>query len=90
MKRHHVELTVNGEQRDALAEPRTTLADFLREQTRLGHLAVPNPEAAAEQFCAMVTAFQQFRALMHVETPPGEAGIEAVNAYLDVKRAQRL
>ncbi len=35
MKRHHVELTVNGQARDALAEPRTTLADFLREQLEL-------------------------------------------------------
>ncbi len=30
------------------------------------------------------------RGALVVETPPGEAGIEAVNAYLDVKRAQRL
>jgi AcrR family transcriptional regulator len=48
------------------------LAQFLRQQTELGALDVPNPEAAAEQFFAMVTAFQQFRALMNVETSPAE------------------
>jgi TetR/AcrR family transcriptional repressor of mexJK operon len=48
------------------------LADFLREQTGLGHLDVPNPEAAAEQFFGMVSAFQQFRALMGVEVPARE------------------
>ncbi|TML13891.1 MAG: (2Fe-2S)-binding protein [Actinobacteria bacterium] len=35
MKRHHVELTVNGQTRDALTEPRTTLADFLRDELEL-------------------------------------------------------
>ena len=35
MKRHHVELTVNGATRDALTESRTTLADFLRDQLEL-------------------------------------------------------
>ncbi len=33
--RHHVELTVNGERRDGVADARTTLADFLREQLEL-------------------------------------------------------
>jgi carbon-monoxide dehydrogenase small subunit len=35
VKRHHVALTVNGEARDGLTEPRTTLADFLREELEL-------------------------------------------------------
>ena len=35
MKRHHVALTVNGQERDALTESRTTLADFLREELEL-------------------------------------------------------
>ena len=35
MKRHHVTLMVNGHERDALTEPRTTLADFLREELEL-------------------------------------------------------
>jgi carbon-monoxide dehydrogenase small subunit len=35
MKRHHVELTVNGQARDGLTESRTTLADFLREELEL-------------------------------------------------------
>ena len=35
MKRHHVALTVNGQQRDALTEARTTLADFLRDELEL-------------------------------------------------------
>jgi|SRR5262245_17571962 len=61
------------------------LADFLGEQNRLGHLDVPNPDVAAEQFFAIVTAFQQFRALMNVETPSGEIGTrteEAVDTFL--------
>jgi carbon-monoxide dehydrogenase small subunit len=35
VKRHHVALTVNGQQLDALTESRTTLADFLREELEL-------------------------------------------------------
>ena len=35
MKRHHVALRVNGQERDALTESRTTLADFLREELEL-------------------------------------------------------
>jgi carbon-monoxide dehydrogenase small subunit len=35
MKRHQVELTVNGQLRDSLTESRTTLADFLREELEL-------------------------------------------------------
>ncbi len=34
-KKHHVELTVNGEARDGITEARTTLADFVREQLEL-------------------------------------------------------
>ena len=30
------------------------------------------------------------RGALVVETPPGDAGLDAVNAYLEVKRAQRL
>jgi TetR/AcrR family transcriptional regulator, mexJK operon transcriptional repressor len=61
------------------------LADFLREQTRLGHLDVPDPEAAAEQFFSMVTGFQQFRALMGVHAPDAEVEAhaeEAVDTFL--------
>jgi TetR/AcrR family transcriptional regulator, mexJK operon transcriptional repressor len=68
------------------------LAAFLREQTGLGALDVPNPEAAAEQFFAMVTSFQQFRALMNVETPPDEIEIrtaDAVDTFLRAFRAGR-
>jgi TetR/AcrR family transcriptional repressor of mexJK operon len=70
----------------------TQLADFLREQTRLGHLAVPNAEAAAEQFFAMITAFQQFRALMNVEAPAGEIATrteEAVDTFLRAFKGRR-
>jgi len=35
VKRHHVALRVNGQERDALTESRTTLADFLREELEL-------------------------------------------------------
>ena len=35
MRRRPIELTVNGQVRDGLAEPRTTLADFLRDELRL-------------------------------------------------------
>jgi TetR/AcrR family transcriptional repressor of mexJK operon len=68
------------------------LAGFLREQTRLGHLCVPNPEAAAEQFFAMVTAFQQFRALMNVETTSGEIATrteDAVDTFLRAFKGQQ-
>jgi carbon-monoxide dehydrogenase small subunit len=34
-KKHVIELTVNGEQREGFAEPRRTLADFLREDLGL-------------------------------------------------------
>jgi TetR/AcrR family transcriptional repressor of mexJK operon len=63
------------------------LADFLREQTRLGHLDVPEPDAAAEQFFGMVTAFQQFRALMGVETPAAEITAHAEAAVDTFLRA---
>ena len=68
------------------------LADFLREQTRLGQLDVPNPDAAAEQFFGMVTAFQQFRALMSVETPAGEIATrteDAVDTFLRAFKVRR-
>jgi TetR/AcrR family transcriptional regulator, mexJK operon transcriptional repressor len=68
------------------------LAEFLREQTRLGHLDVPNPESAAEQFFAMVTAFHQFRALMNVDTPMGEIATrteEAVDTFLRAFKKRR-
>jgi TetR/AcrR family transcriptional repressor of mexJK operon len=68
------------------------LADFLRERARLGHLDVPNPEVAAEQFFTMVTAFQQFRALMNVETAPGEIATrtkEAVDTFLRAFKGRR-
>jgi TetR/AcrR family transcriptional repressor of mexJK operon len=61
------------------------LAEFLRQQTGLGRLDVPNPEAAAEQFFSLVTGFQQFRALMNVETPVREIEVhvqEAVDTFL--------
>jgi carbon-monoxide dehydrogenase small subunit len=35
VKKHHVALTVNGEAREGLTEPRTTLADFLRDELEL-------------------------------------------------------
>jgi TetR/AcrR family transcriptional repressor of mexJK operon len=68
------------------------LAELLREQTRLGHLHVPDPAVAAEQFFAMVTAFQQFRALMNVETPADEVAArteEAVDTFLRAFKARR-
>jgi TetR/AcrR family transcriptional regulator, mexJK operon transcriptional repressor len=68
------------------------LADFLREQTRLGHLNVPDPDAAAEQFFGMVTAFQQFRALMNVETPASAIAARteaAVDTFLRAFKARR-
>jgi TetR/AcrR family transcriptional regulator, mexJK operon transcriptional repressor len=68
------------------------LADFLRGQTRLGHLDVPNAEAAAEQFFAMVAAFQQFRALMNVEPASGEIATrteEAVDTFLRAFKGRR-
>ena len=34
-RRRHVVLTVNGEEREALVEPRRSLADFLREDLGL-------------------------------------------------------
>ncbi|MBO0766575.1 MAG: TetR/AcrR family transcriptional regulator [Hyphomicrobiaceae bacterium] len=61
------------------------LADFLREGTRLGHLDVANPEAAAEQFLSMVTGFQQFRGLMGLPAPSAEVDTrteEAVDTFL--------
>ena len=68
------------------------LADFLREQARLGHLEVPHPETAAEQFFAMVTAFQQFRALMNIETPAAVIATrteEAVDTFLRAFKGRR-
>jgi TetR/AcrR family transcriptional repressor of mexJK operon len=68
------------------------LADFLRRQTELGHLDVPNPEAAAEQFFSMVTAYQQFRALMNVDTPQREIDArveEAVDTFLRAFEGRR-
>jgi TetR/AcrR family transcriptional repressor of mexJK operon len=67
------------------------LAEFLRQQTEQGALEVPNPEAAAEQFFAMVTAFQQFRALMNVKTPPAEIDArtqDAVDTFLRAFKAR--
>jgi AcrR family transcriptional regulator len=67
------------------------LADFLGEQTRLGHLDVPDPKVAAEQFFSMVTGFQQFRALMNVDAPPREVDTrieEAVDTFLRAFRAR--
>lgn len=67
------------------------LAEFLREQTRLGHLAVAEPEAAAEQFFSMVTGFQQFRGLMGVHAPGAEIEArteEAVDTFLRAFRGR--
>ncbi len=61
------------------------LADFLRQQTRLGHLEVPNPEIAAAQFLGMLVGLQQFRALMKVEVTEREIDVTAtaaVDTYL--------
>jgi TetR/AcrR family transcriptional repressor of mexJK operon len=61
------------------------LAQFLRQQTELGALDVPNPETAAEQFFSMVMGFQQFRALMNVDTPRRQMGVrveDAVDTFL--------
>jgi len=63
------------------------LALFLREQARLGHLDVPDPEAAAEQFFSMVTGFQQFRALMGVDAPRAEIAARAEAAVDTFLRA---
>jgi AcrR family transcriptional regulator len=68
------------------------LADFLRERHHAGELDVPHPEAAAEQFFAMVTSFQQFRALMGIQLLPRqiEAGArDAVSAFLRAYHRQR-
>ena len=68
------------------------LAQFLREETEQGTLEVPNPEAAAEQFFAMVAAFQQFRALMNIETSPAEIEArtqDAVDTFLRAFKARR-
>ena len=44
MNRHHVNITVNGVQREAHVEPRTTLVDFLRE-----HLGLTGTHIGCEQ-----------------------------------------
>ncbi|HEX6001452.1 MAG TPA: TetR/AcrR family transcriptional regulator [Hyphomicrobiaceae bacterium] len=61
------------------------LADFLHQQSRLGHLDVPNPKIAAAQFLGMLVGLQQFRALMKVEVPEREIDVtvtEAVDTFL--------
>jgi AcrR family transcriptional regulator len=63
------------------------LADFLREQHQSGHLDVPHPEAAAEQFFAMVTSFQHFRALMGLKEPPSRIEASAQRAVETFLRA---
>ncbi len=63
------------------------LADFLREQHQSGHLDVPHPEAAAEQFFAMVTSFQHFRALMGLKEAPRSIEASAQRAVATFLRA---
>jgi len=67
------------------------LAEFLRQQSQLGHLHVRNPSAAAEQFFGMVKGFHQFRALIGVQPRRREveAGAdEAVDTFLRAFRVR--
>lgn len=48
---------------------RLELAAYLAEQTRLGRLAVTEPEEAAEFFAGMVTGQRQLRALLGLNKP---------------------
>ena len=59
----------------------------LREQNALGHLDVPHPKAAAEQFFAMITSFQHFRALMGIQAAPRSIEASAQRAVATFLRA---
>lgn len=68
------------------------LAEFLRQQDQLGYLDVPHPEAAAEQFFAVVAGTLHLRALMGIKLLPSqiEAGAQhGVATFLRAFEAER-
>ena len=90
MKRHHVELTVNGEARDALTDARTTLADFLRDALDLTgtHLGCEHGvcgsctvlvDGEAVRSCLMLAVQAAGRAVVTIE---GLAGRDAEGRLL--------
>lgn len=56
----------------------SALAAYLGEQDRDGKLRIPDPQAAAAQFLAMVKGPVHMRLSLGVGPRPGKAGIEAV------------
>jgi AcrR family transcriptional regulator len=63
------------------------LGDFLRHQNVLGNLEVPHPKVAAEQFFAMVTSFQHFRALIGLKPTPDHIEASARGAVATFQQA---
>lgn len=66
---------------------RLALADYLRDLTKKGRLAVKHPEMAADQFFGSLLGGIHFRQLLEIEEPPTKRMIEtwvdnAVTAFL--------
>ena len=93
MTEHHLEVTVNGQARTAMVEPRLTLADFLRDRLRLTgtHLGCEHgvcgactvlADGAAIRSCLVFAVQMQGAAVTTVEglTPqtPGGGGLSDV------------
>lgn len=56
---------------------RLALADYLRELTKKGRLAVKHPEMAADQFFGALLGGVHFRQILQIEEPPTKRRIEA-------------
>ena len=56
---------------------RLALADYLRDLTKKGWLAVKHPEMAADQFFGSLLGGIHFRQILEIEAPPSKRTIEA-------------
>jgi AcrR family transcriptional regulator len=63
------------------------LSAWLAEQDRLGHVAVPDPRAAAEMFTGMVLGHGHLRAVLGVPHPPFDLPARAAEAARRFLRA---